>query len=72
MWWRNLLRGGIVREVWWESEVPAREALVEERKERLAALTENTSANSVDVGDDLRAGHQHRSRRSARKRNERG
>ena len=36
-----------------EGEVPAREALVEEREERFAALTEHTHADRINVADYL-------------------
>lgn len=53
MWWRDLLRGGVVGEVRRKGKVPAGKALVEERKERLAALAQHSSSDGVDVGNDL-------------------
>jgi len=66
MWWRDLGARRVVLQVRRERKVPAREALVEEAQERLAALAEDPDADRVDVGDDLRAKKARRRGQSSR------
>ena len=46
VWWRHdFLGAGSVRQMGGEGEVPAREALVEDREERFAALAKDARAD---------------------------